>query len=71
MNIKVIDIGNSLYPKKLKTIKNPPQKLFVLGDEKILNSESLSMIGSRKCTEYGAEIARKFASEHGGYRFEV
>lgn len=63
MNIKIIKIESRLYPEKLRTIKNPPLKLFVLGDETILNSECLSIVGSRNCTEYGAEIARKFAIE--------
>lgn len=61
MEVKIIDIENELYPEKLRNIENPPQKLYVLGDEGILNNQSLSIIGSRNCTEYGSEIARNFS----------
>lgn len=63
MKIKEINIENKLYPNQLRNIKKPPQKLYLLGDETILNKDSLSIIGSRCCTEYGAKIARKYARE--------
>lgn len=63
MKIKEINIENKLYPNQLRNIKKPPQKLYLLGDEIILNKDSLSIIGSRCCTEYGAKIARKYARE--------
>ena len=63
MKIKEINIENELYPKKLRQTKNPPKKLYVLGDEKILNTDSLSIIGSRCCTPYGAETAQTFAKK--------
>ena len=61
LNMKIISIENELYPEQLKHIKRPPQILYVLGNEKILNNKSLSIIGSRNATNYGREIARKFA----------
>ena len=61
MEYKELFINDKLYPNQLRSIKNPPQKLYVLGNEKILNSECLSIIGSRNCTDSGAEIARNFA----------
>ena len=61
MKYKILDINNKFYPKKLRSITNPPQKLYVLGNETILNNECLSIIGSRICTENGANIARNFA----------
>lgn len=63
MEIKEIKYENTLYPETLRTIKNPPQKLYVLGDEQILNNECVSIVGSRNCTEYGKNIAKKFANE--------
>ena len=63
MEIEEINIENKLYPMRLREIKNPPQKLYVIGDTKILNNESISIIGSRCCTPYGAETAKRFAKE--------
>ncbi len=63
MKVKEIDFENEFYPDKLREIDKPPQKLYVLGDETILNNQCLSIVGSRNCTEYGAEMARNFAKE--------
>lgn len=63
MKVKEIDFENKYYPDKLREIDKPPQKLYVLGDEKILNNESLSIIGSRNCSEYGENFTRKIAQE--------
>lgn len=63
MKIKEINIDDVLYPQNLLEIQNPPKKLFVLGDEKILNNQSISIIGSRNCTTYGAKIAKSFANK--------
>lgn len=63
MEVKEINFEDELYPKSLRDIDNPPKKLYVLGDEKILNTQSLSIVGSRNCTEYGAEMAMNFARE--------
>lgn len=63
MRIKEIKIEDELYPEQLRYIKNPPNKLYVLGNEKILNNKSLSIVGSRNASEYGKIMARKFASQ--------
>ena len=63
MNYKILNIDNEFYPDKLRDIVNPPSKLYVLGNEEILNNECLAIVGSRHCTKTGAEIARNFARE--------
>ena len=63
MEIKEMSIEHSTYPARLREIVSPPKKLYVLGDETILNKESLSIVGARNCTQYGANIASKFAKE--------
>ncbi len=63
MEIKEIYKEDVLYPAKLMKIKNAPEKLYVLGNEEILNYECLSIVGARNCTEYGAKMAKKFAKE--------
>jgi DNA processing protein len=59
--MKIINIENEYYPEKLREIADPPRQLLLLGDEKILNSNSISIVGSRKCTEYGRSQGSKFA----------
>lgn len=59
--MKIIYKGDILYPKSLLKIYNPPEKLYVMGDEKILNDFSIAIVGSRKPTKYGIETAKAFA----------
>lgn len=59
--MKKISIESKLYPELLRHIKDPPKLLYVLGNEKILNKKNLSIVGSRDASDYGREIARKFA----------
>lgn len=61
--IKIIKKDDKLYPNNLLKIKNPPEQLYVLGDESLLNKKSLAIIGSRNCTEYGYNQAMRFATE--------
>lgn len=63
MDIKIIDKYCSDYPKNLKNISNSPDKLYVIGNEKLLNNRSIAIVGSRKCSEYGVKYAKKFAKE--------
>lgn len=63
MEIKILKIDNKKYPERLRNIKNPPQELYVLGDETILSNKGIAIIGSRCYTEYGKKYATKFAKE--------
>lgn len=59
--MQVIDIDNEYFPDTLRDIKNPPSKLYTLGDISLLSDKSIAIIGSRKCTEYGKKQGTKFA----------
>ena len=61
--IKTIILGDENYPEKLKYIYGNPQRLYVLGNEKLLNEKSIAIIGCREATRYGLENAYKFAYE--------
>lgn len=61
--MKIIEMMDKQYPKRLLEIKDPPKKLYVEGNEKLLNKNSLAIVGSRRCSEYGIKYAKKFAKE--------
>lgn len=61
--IKTINQGDENYPEKLTHIYSRPQTLYVLGNEKILNTKSIAIIGCRKASGYGLENAFKFGYE--------
>ena len=58
-----ITIEDKNYPDKLRNIKNPPKQLYLKGNIELLNQNTISIIGSRNCTEKGKKLAEKFASE--------
>ncbi len=63
MEIKQIKYGDCEYPEILKSIKNPPKQLNVLGNVGLLNKPGIAIIGSRNCTEVGRKIAENFAQK--------
>lgn len=63
MKVKLIKINDKIYPNSLKLISKPPQNLYLLGNEEILNNNGIAIIGSRNYTEYGKKYALKFSKE--------
>lgn len=61
--MKIIYQAQKEYPEKLNTIYAPPAKLYVLGDESILNQPSIAIVGCRQATDYGKKVAFQFAYE--------
>ena len=60
--IKKISIEDKNYPKRLKEIKDPPKILYCLGEIKS-EEDCFAIVGARKCTNYGKEIAYRIASD--------
>lgn len=63
MKIEEISINSKEYPEQLKNIYNPPLKLYVLGNKKLLHKKGIAVVGSRKATQYGKNIAYKISKE--------
>ncbi len=61
-NIKMITCFDESYPIKLHFIKNKPIVLFYRGNIKNINNESVAIVGSRNCSEYGKKCADFFSS---------
>jgi len=60
--IQPISFFDDIYPFYLKITKNPPPILYLKGNLDILNDlPGVAIVGSRKATEKGAEIARRIA----------
>lgn len=60
-NIEIISIEDKEYPTLLKEIYNPPLCLYIKGNKEILNNPSIAIVGCRDATEYGKQVAKKFA----------
>ena len=64
-NIEKIDIDSREFPGKLRNIPNPPKQLYCAGNLELLHKTSIGVVGSRKFTLYGKQVAlmigKKFA----------
>jgi len=61
--IKQIGVGEEIYPKPLTHITDPPSVLYCRGNLELLNSECFAVVGTRKLTSYGKEVARKITTD--------
>ena len=61
--IKTITIKDKEYPGKLKKIPNPPQALYVRGDLSIAKKNCFAIVGARRCSSYGKQIAMEIAGD--------
>lgn len=52
--------GDALYPKPLELVRNPPKRLYAIGDPSAM-SEGLAVVGARRATPYGLSCAYRFA----------
>jgi len=58
---KVICCDDSGYPDLLKQTEDPPPVLYVCGQEDLLQSCCLAVVGSRAATDYGRSVAFSLA----------
>lgn len=61
--IKKITYQDSLYPVKLKNIKNPPLQLYTIGNLKLLEKDCLAIVGTRNITNYGIKNCKYFSQK--------
>ncbi len=64
LEIKYISINDKNYPYLLKEIHDPPVGIYVQGNLPDAESSTyISIIGARRCSEYGKNMAYKFSKE--------
>lgn len=61
--IKKISLNDAEYPEILKKIHSPPKILYVNGSFKEEDKNSVAIVGSRRATRYGLEMAEKIACD--------
>ena len=62
MGISYTHLGQADYPDLLSEIPDPPVGLFYLGEMPGSSLPRVALIGSRRCSEYGLQTARRFGS---------
>ncbi|MBQ7885231.1 MAG: DNA-processing protein DprA [Clostridia bacterium] len=59
--IKCLTILSQNYPQRLSRLNDPPYVLFMVGNEQLLNSNTVAMVGARNPSTYGKLVTQKFA----------
>lgn len=62
-NIQPLIYGQPGYPTRLIECPDAPVHLFKLGDTPLDNPHIISIVGTRKCTQYGRNIVQQFVRE--------
>ena len=63
-NVSIITIQDAAYPERLRNIAEPPIVLYVKGHLPDVDSEAvIAVVGTRRCTPYGAKMARDISYE--------
>ena len=62
-SMEILHISDEGYPALLKKIYDPPSRLFCYGDIDLLKKRSISIVGTRKITEYGRRIIDTFLTD--------
>lgn len=55
--IEKIDFASVEYPEKLRNIPSPPKQLYFAGDISVLHRKCVGVVGARKHTIYGKNVA--------------
>jgi DNA processing protein len=60
---RIVNCTEPEYPQALLQIYDPPVLLYVRGDVRVLNAPSLSIVGTRRPTVYGTQIAERMGRD--------
>lgn len=60
-NVRVITLDDNSYPISLAELYDPPIVLYVKGELKDTDLYSVSIVGTRNCSPYGAKVTEYFS----------
>lgn len=61
--VQLIPFDSELYPPLLKETADPPVLIYLLGNAAVLKTDSISIVGARRATTYGVQVAIQLARE--------
>ncbi|MCZ6619882.1 MAG: DNA-processing protein DprA [Gammaproteobacteria bacterium] len=71
LKINVVCYFDEGFPPLLREIPDPPLLLYFRGDLDVANGHAVAIVGSRRCTVPGVNIAQHLARELGGWGIVV
>ena len=70
-NIHMAHINSPLYPDRLMNIPDKPHVLYYRGMDINKRKQTVAIVGSRRCSDYGRRTAYNIARELAGYGIDV
>ena len=61
--IEVLVLGTEQYPQRLAECPDPPLVLFYRGNANLNKIHTISVVGTRRISEYGKEVCQKFITD--------
>lgn len=61
--ITLLHRADPAYPACFRNDPEPPRLLWVRGDPERIPSRRVAVVGTRRCTRYGHDVARRFGAE--------
>jgi DNA processing protein len=61
-NIQVLTWEDEEYPRRLKEIEKPPPVLYLRGDLKLEDDWAVAIVGTRRITAYGRQVAEEVSA---------
>jgi DNA processing protein len=62
-DVELVTYNDERYPKLLKQIYDPPLVLFARGDVSLLGGPGVAVVGTRRPTAYGMQVAERMSRE--------
>jgi DNA processing protein len=63
LGIEVVTLGDHTYPRLLREVPNPPSVLYMKGTLVDEDQKSVAIVGTRRCTAYGRQMAATMAEQ--------
>ncbi len=63
LGVSLVTWGSEAYSPMLAEIASPPAVLFAQGELLPDDRQAVAMVGTRKCTAYGRQVARRLAAD--------
>lgn len=61
--VRIVTPASEHYPALLRDLYDPPCALYCLGDLSLLDGELLTIVGTRRHTQYGLKVTKKLAGD--------
>jgi len=61
LGVQILSYADPAYPKALKEIHDPPLALYIKGSLLPADVHALGVVGSRRCTHYGTQVADRLS----------